>query len=99
MRLRDLKGLGPTSEKHLQAIGISSPEELKKIGAVQAFIKLKKLSTTKPSLLFLYALVGAIEDKHWVNIARNEKERLLTELEGYQELEGLLINEGIEFTF
>lgn len=89
MRLRDLKGLGPTSEKQLQEVGIQTPEDLKAIGAVKAFIKLRE-SNLNPSLNFLYAMVGALENQHWTHIARHEKERLLMELEGYKELEALL---------
>jgi len=37
-----------------------------------------------------------LEDKHWADIAKSEKSRLLMELEGYQELERVLKEEGIE---
>lgn len=43
MRLRELKGLGSKSEKCLHEIGIRSKEDLESIGAVRAFIKLKKM--------------------------------------------------------
>lgn len=94
-RLRDLHGLGPKSEAWLQEVGINSPDELRAIGAVRAFIRLKKECSTKPSLNFLYAMVGAIEGEHWLNIAQNEKGRLLMELEGYRELEEMLKSEGL----
>ncbi len=94
--LSKLKGLGPKSEKCLHEIGIKTKEDLEKIGAVRAFIKLKNECSVKPSLNFLYAMVGALEDEHWANIARTEKGRLLFELEGYQELEEILKAEGIE---
>jgi DNA transformation protein len=94
--LSKLKGLGPKSEKCLNEVGIHTREELQKIGAVRAFIKLKKECSTKPSLNFLYAMVGALENRHWANIAKSEKGRLLFELEGYRELEEMLKKEGIE---
>ena len=87
MKLSELKGLGPKSQKCLHEIGIETPEHLKEIGAVRAFIKLRKECSTKPSLNFLYALVGALEGAHWAQIAKKEKGRLLVELEGYRELE------------
>ena len=99
MKLRDLKGLGPQSEKCLQEIGIYTPEDLKALGAVRVFIKLRKECSTKPSLNFLYAMVGALEDKHWADIAKSEKGRLLTELEGYRELEAMLESEGMKIDF
>ena len=94
VKLRDLKGLGPKSEEWLHEVGIKTPDNLRSIGAVRAFIRLKKECSVKPSLLFLYAMVGAIEGRHWTEIAKNEKGRLLTELEGYRELEQMLLEEG-----
>lgn len=94
-KLRDLKGLGPKSEKMLIGVGINTEEELRVLGAIGAFIRLKKESRVKPSLTFLYALVGAIEGEHWLKIAKHEKSQLLMELEGYQALEALFEEEGI----
>ena len=95
MKLRDLKGLGPASEKMLQSIAINTAEDLKKMGAIRAFIKLKKELQKKPSLNMLYAMVGALEGKHWVDIAKKEKGRLIMELDGYHELEKILNAEGL----
>jgi len=94
--LSKLKGLGPKSERCLNEIGVRTKSDLDAIGPVQAFLKLRKECSTKPSLNFLYAMVGALEGKHWADIAKSEKGRLLMELEGYQELERLLKSEGIE---
>lgn len=96
MKLRDLKGLGEKSEKRLVEVGIATPDELREIGPVRAFIKLRKECSTKPSLNFLYAMVGALEEKYWADIAKSEKGRLLMELEGYRELEEMLKAEGME---
>jgi len=92
--LSKLKGLGPKSERYLNEIGIHTKEQLQQIGAVRAFIKLKKECSIKPGLNFLYAMVGALEGEHWTDIAKSEKGRLLFELEGYQELEEMLKTEG-----
>jgi DNA transformation protein len=94
--LSKLKGLGQKSEKSLSEIGINTKADLETIGPVRAFIKLKKECSIKPSLNFLYAMVGALENEHWANIAKSEKGRLLMELEGYRELEEMLKAEGIE---
>jgi DNA transformation protein len=42
LRLRDLKGLGVKTEQQLNEIGIHSVDDLKRIGAVKAFIMLKR---------------------------------------------------------
>jgi len=88
-KLRDLKGLGPKSEMLLIEVGINTEEELRELGPIRAFIRLKKESSIKPSLNFLYAMVGALEDEHWLNVARHDKGQLLMEIEGYRELEEL----------
>ncbi len=97
-RLRDMPGLGPKSENWLSEIGIHTPDELREIGAIRAYIRLKNECRNKPSLNFLYAMVGAIEGKNWLTIAKHEKSRLLTELEGYRELDELFQAEGINIT-
>ncbi len=88
--LSKLKGLGPVSERYLDEIGIHTREQLEEIGAIGAYIKLKEQCSVDPSLNFLYAMVGALEDKHWAKIAKSEKGRLLYELEGYREFEEML---------
>lgn len=84
--LEQMKGLGPKSAAQLKQVGITTPQELQALGAIKAFIRLRERATTKLSLNFLYAMVGALEDKQWLHIAREEKGRLLIELEGYEEL-------------
>ncbi|HHJ20192.1 MAG TPA: competence-specific regulator [Gammaproteobacteria bacterium] len=92
--LSKLKGLGPKSERCLNDIGIKTRSELESIGPIRAFLRLRENSSTKPSLNFLYAMVGALEGKHWADIAKSEKRRLLMELEGYLDLEKILEEEG-----
>ncbi|HEC19569.1 MAG TPA: competence-specific regulator [Gammaproteobacteria bacterium] len=94
--LSKLKGLGPKSERCLNEIGIKTRSDLEAMGPIRAFLKLREECSIKPSLNFLYAMVGALEDKHWADIAKTEKGRLLMELEGFQELESMLKEEGVE---
>ena len=88
-KLSNLKGINLKSEKALNAIGIFTQAELEIIGPVQAFIKLGQMGNTHHNLNFLYTMVGALEDVHWSEIAKDEKRRLLIELEGYAELREL----------
>lgn len=99
MKLRDMKGLGPKTEQQLMTIGIQSPEDLKRIGAVPAFLQLQRSSLSAVSLNFLYALVGAIEDKSWQHIAKTEKSRLIQELEGYKEFTNYNHDDDSHFTW
>ena len=84
-RLRDLPGLGPKTEQQLHAIGITTPAELIAAGAIPVFQRLIAHGD-KPSLNFLYALVGAIHNQHWQSIAKTQKHQLLYQLDGYQAL-------------
>ena len=88
--LSKLKGLGPKSEQSLNEIGIYTQAQLRDVGAVRAFILLKNAGRFKPSLNFLYAMVGALQGEHWANIAQSERTRLLTELHGHQELQAIV---------
>ena len=89
MRIRDLRGLGPKSEEQLAKVDITTLDELRRVGAVPAFITVREETDWKPSLNFLYALVGALEDRDWRDVARENRRRLLAELEGHRELQQL----------
>ena len=40
--LARMKNLGPISAARLRAVGIDSPEELRRLGAVEAFLRLRR---------------------------------------------------------
>jgi DNA transformation protein len=83
-----MMNLGPKSTQWLKEVGIHTKEDLERIGPIEAYLKVKeKSSSMKPSLLLLYALVGAVKEVHWQKVAREEKEQLLMELDGYKELQ------------
>lgn len=84
--LRSLKGLGPSSERALVRIGITTIRELRSVGAIEAFRRLRA-DNQSISVNFLYALVGALEDTDWREIARERRYELLTECESLDMLE------------
>lgn len=92
-RIRDLPGLGEKSEQSLASIGITDVEQLRACGAVMAFYRLQQQAAAegraKPSLNFLYALVGGLSNRSWLAVAQSEREQLLMELEGISEMEQL----------
>jgi DNA transformation protein and related proteins len=79
-RLSQLRNLGPKSEEMLAAIRIRTPDELAARGAIAAFIALKQAGLPA-SLNMLWALEGALSGRDWREVARDDKLRLLTELE------------------
>ena len=87
----DLKGLGRKSIECLNSIGIYTKADLERIGPVNAFIKLKReLKGMKPSLNLLYGMVAVVEGIHWREVAKNDKVRLLMELESHADLNKIL---------
>jgi len=66
------------------------------VGAVRAYLRVQSLaginSGVKPGMNLLYALVGAIENRPWQEVARTEKGRLLSELESFREMDLLFKN-------
>ncbi|MCF8777220.1 TfoX/Sxy family protein [Vibrio sp. IRLE0018] len=84
-RIRDLQGLGPKSEQMLQSVGINTSQQLRDLGPIRAYLRVRE-AQPKASLNLLYALVGALEGEHWLQVAKQRRWELLTQLEGYQAL-------------
>ena len=78
--LRQLKNLGPASEKMLQKAGIDTVAQLQKMGSVAAYYAVVQVGA-KPSLNLLWALEGALTQRDWKEIAREERMSLLLALE------------------
>lgn len=81
-RLRDLRNLGPATEEQLTAVGITTPEELSDIGSVEAYRRLKARYGSKVTLVFLYALEGALLDLHWNRLPPEVKDEIVAAVQG-----------------
>ena len=79
-RIRDLRNLGPASERMLDAAGIETPEELDRIGSVEAYRR-ALAAGAHPSLNLLWAIDGALLDLDWRELPADRKAQLLAELE------------------
>ena len=79
--LGTLKNLGPTSVGRLCACGITTAEELRRVGVVMAY-RIVRHRFPHTNALLLYALHGALTDTHWNGLAPATKERLRAEAEG-----------------
>jgi len=73
-------GLGPKSCEMLLLAGIASLDQLREIGAVGAYVMVKRAGC-KPSLNFLWGLESAITGEHWRDVAKNHRTSLLLALE------------------
>ena len=75
-RLRDLRNLGARSEQMLAAVGISTPAELERVGAAEAYSRLVDAGLPGLSRTMLWALAGALLDLDWRELPASVKEDL-----------------------
>lgn len=71
-----LRNIGPKSMAWLRQTGVRSLDDLKAVGALSAFVRVKRAGF-KPSLNLLYALEGAILDCHWQEIPDERRSELI----------------------
>ncbi|MCP5335072.1 MAG: TfoX/Sxy family protein [Oceanospirillaceae bacterium] len=83
--LRALSGLGPKSQAMLANAGITSLTQLRELGAVQAYLRVRA-SNSQASLNLLWALEGALSNLPWQQVAREQRSSLLLALDAAQHL-------------
>jgi DNA transformation protein len=79
-QLAELPNLGPKSQQMLDAAGIRTTAQLRKLGAVRAYAQVKQHSS-RASLNLLWALEGALTGLPWQTVAREHRTPLLLALE------------------
>ncbi|NVO09455.1 MAG: TfoX/Sxy family protein [Bacteroidales bacterium] len=75
--LRELPNIGAELERRLIAVDIKTAEELKKVGAVNAFMRIKAIYSDACICKFM-ALEGAVQGIRWHNLSIAKKEELKT---------------------
>lgn len=82
MSARDNKllNVGPKSTAWLRQVGIRTEQALREVGAVGAFVKVKRAGF-RPSLNLLYALEGALTGCHWQQVPPERRSQMLEEVE------------------
>lgn len=78
--LADLRNLGPKSCEMLHKAGISSVEDLRRVGAVGAYVRTRAI-WPGASLNLLWALEGALSGRPWQEVAQVDRASLLMALE------------------
>ena len=76
-----LAGLGPKSRAMLAAAGITTPTQLRDLGSVRAYARVKAVPGNHASLNLLWALEGALTGEHGQVVAREHRLSLLLALE------------------
>ncbi len=79
MQLEELRNLGPVSADQLRFVGIATPHDLDRVGAVAAYRMIRDQFDGVTRVL-LYALEGALLDTSWTSLPPGVKETLLAEL-------------------
>jgi DNA transformation protein len=74
-----LAGLGPATEARLIEAGIRHVGELRAVGAVEAYRRLKFMFPRHVSLNALYALEGALRGCHWRDLPQDIRTALQQE--------------------
>ena len=78
-----LRNLGPRSEQLLASSRITTVAQLRKLGSVVAYARVKRAQSSV-SLNLLWALEGALTDLPWQVVAREHRTSLLLALEEHQ---------------
>ena len=63
--LSALRNLGPATERRLVAVGVRTRADLERLGAVEAWLRLRDAFPEWTSRNALYALEGALLDERW----------------------------------
>ncbi len=73
--MTSLKNIGTKLEEQLKLVGITTPEQLKKAGSREAWLKIKAIDPSA-CLMRLSALEGAIQGVRWHDLDAKVKEEL-----------------------
>ncbi len=79
--IRHLRNLGPTSAAMLEEVGITTVEELRDIGAIDAYRRLKFTFDKRVSLNFLWGIEAGLRDMDWRLLSDQDKAKLKAELQ------------------
>lgn len=74
--LSTLPNLGPVTQGWLEDVGIRTVDELRHIGALEAFRRMKFMLPHRVSVNALYALEAALRGCHWLHLPPDVKNSL-----------------------
>ena len=79
--LADCRNLGPVSARRLAEVGIETEADLRALGAVAAYRRVKHAFPRHVSLNLLYALAAALAGIDWRDLSPDLKAKLKAEAE------------------
>jgi hypothetical protein len=71
-----IRNVGPKSAAWLRQVGVRTIEDLRNVGVIETFMKVKRAGF-RPSLNLLYAMQGALNDCHWADLPDEVKTSLV----------------------
>ena len=74
-----LRNIGPTRAGWLRDVGVSTIEDLRRLGPTLAY-RLVKRRQPRASRNLLWALAAGLADRDWRDLSSDEKQRLLADL-------------------
>lgn len=80
--IQNVKNIGPTIANRLSEIGIHTLADLAQVTPVTAYKSIEKNypSNHLPLCYYLYSLEGALQNVHWDELAKEEKEHLKSQV-------------------
>lgn len=78
-RIRDLLNLGPVMEDRLAAVGVTTAEDLARLGAAECWRRLRFAHGKAVTLVALYAMDAAIDGVDWRALSADRKAALRAE--------------------
>lgn len=73
--LTTIRNIGPAQEKALTAVGITSAEQLRDMGADASYVRLLQAGT-RPHFIMYYVLHMALQGRPWNDCKGDEKQKL-----------------------
>ena len=81
-----LLNLGPVSRHMLAAAGIHSTQQIRKLGALETYCRVKKVEP-RASLNLLWGIAAGLEGVHWRELSTETRGELLLALDARRDLE------------
>ena len=75
-----LRNLGPASALMLAEVGIHTIGELRAIGAVKAYVRVRAVRSHGASVNLLWSMAAGLDGRGWQEVSTEEKASLLAEV-------------------
>jgi DNA transformation protein len=75
-----IRNLGPKSALMLAEAGVRTVGELRELGAVKAYCRVKELRKRGASVNLLWSLAAGLDGRSWQEVSAEEKASLLAEV-------------------